>query len=1139
MNTGWLRFFKKLVWGFFATLAAFCIFLLIVIFILVNSNSAQTQLFNYATSFLNDIGIHWQAGTSDISAKTHIRFKDLNIRFEDNLPLAGKIAIETFQLNYNLREILSRHVIVENFIVRGLDAKLTLESKQMPVEEESTELEFVDIKSIFDSIPGNLELKQIALSDINILLDISSNGSITKAQLSDFSLDFSGLVSSKKTNLTWSLGVPLNVQHEVVSDKGQLRATSRLNFETQGSLDYASKGDMWSLQFKTKKLEIEANDTRVELDDDTNKQSFSFALGEFRLSLSQELTRELVESLEETVLFGLENSRFALSGDLKFDDLSIRQKSGSSNPMQLFIPKVAINHSLNTRLLPTNHLSQAITGDLSLNFSSKPLKIINNNEQTLIHDLAAFIDGGVETGKFRLGADLSMASIQTKLATGLNGIHLNLDSRGDMEGKRIDLDSKLSISEQTILTMGIVAENLKKQTLLSANGFVSMWRIGQIGRINALYQKPLGRLEINLAQKVELVNEKPVWDYDLSKWPEFDAGWKNTIDINQLDSGTKVYVNQVQVKSQGRLDTAKMNGSVDVRMKKIWHPMFKRTFDGSCDLTFRVDSDLKSMNADLDIGIEEQNIFVLTSKLEDAKGKLSLNNKAMLKTNSLLYELSEKLKSLDSLGEIQLTLEQTGRVQHSLDSAFQLDAKAIQQSLVESELSFALTQSKVGDKPFILLNKPVTATMTARMRDDTLTVDLASDIRAIDIPELGSVDAIKLSVKGNVGQITPSKKISIETKLSVLSPRPAPELTKGVELSKLNLNIESNASMYMNDLEDVNLKAFKLRIGDNLLKLAGNGTYVSGGKARVKFLAESDLGSALAAAMPAEGKVRIPIEFRSLKDNIYALDLAPEFHSVSIEYGDLSIRNLNGLIKVKESIKLSDDGRFGFSYLDDFNPFARVDYESIQQLYRSKPVFWFESLRLPKGQVIGPLTAQPEVRQNLVLLNNVTLNAFDGSLVGRVLINIDPNDPNIGFLGRFTRIKPALMAKSDKVYKGNEYISGRSAFVFDITKRLAKGRFDITTIGKAQLLDILNILDPKYEDSQINNARKALALSYPEKVSVEMDQGLMNMTVKLSGILSKSINIHSIPLTPLIQAHLSGVFSSFEQIFKAEDLGDG
>jgi hypothetical protein len=144
MNTGWLRFFKKLVWGFFATLTAFCIFLLIVIFILVNSNSAQTQLFNYATSFLNDIGIHWQAGTSDISAKTHIRFKDLNIRFEDNLPLAGEIGIETFQLNYNLREILSRHVIVENFIVRGLDAKLTLDSKERPVEEERAELKFVD-----------------------------------------------------------------------------------------------------------------------------------------------------------------------------------------------------------------------------------------------------------------------------------------------------------------------------------------------------------------------------------------------------------------------------------------------------------------------------------------------------------------------------------------------------------------------------------------------------------------------------------------------------------------------------------------------------------------------------------------------------------------------------------------------------------------------------------------------------------------------------------------------------------------------------------------------------------------------------------------------------------------------------------
>lgn len=82
-------------------------------------------------------------------------------------------------------------------------------------------------------------------------------------------------------------------------------------------------------------------------------------------------------------------------------------------------------------------------------------------------------------------------------------------------------------------------------------------------------------------------------------------------------------------------------------------------------------------------------------------------------------------------------------------------------------------------------------------------------------------------------------------------------------------------------------------------------------------------------------------------------------------------------------------------------------------------------------------------------------------------------------------------------------MAGRAAVVFEIRKRLTTGRIDMTTLGKQQLMSLLDVLDPNGADEQIGMARTALRAAYPKFVNMDFGQGLMDLTVGLGESLQQ------------------------------------
>ena len=84
------------------------------------------------------------------------------------------------------------------------------------------------------------------------------------------------------------------------------------------------------------------------------------------------------------------------------------------------------------------------------------------------------------------------------------------------------------------------------------------------------------------------------------------------------------------------------------------------------------------------------------------------------------------------------------------------------------------------------------------------------------------------------------------------------------------------------------------------------------------------------------------------------------------------------------------------------------------------------------------------------------------------------------------------------------------------------GRVQIVRIGKAHLLDLLKLVDPYGENTDINRVRLALKVGYPKFIRLVFQDGFLKIKVKLGGV-AKLVSIQEasdIPLEPLINHYL-------------------
>lgn len=102
-------------------------------------------------------------------------------------------------------------------------------------------------------------------------------------------------------------------------------------------------------------------------------------------------------------------------------------------------------------------------------------------------------------------------------------------------------------------------------------------------------------------------------------------------------------------------------------------------------------------------------------------------------------------------------------------------------------------------------------------------------------------------------------------------------------------------------------------------------------------------------------------------------------------------------------------------------------------------------------------------------------------------------------------------------------MSGRSGLVINLNSGTIDGRVDVTQIGKTQLLTLLNVMDPHFENEKFNLARNALSVAYPTFIQMSFQDGYMDMNVKLEGFPLPEIPLRGVPISSWVSGATSDV----------------
>ncbi len=499
-----------------------------------------------------------------------------------------------------------------------------------------------------------------------------------------------------------------------------------------------------------------------------------------------------------------------------------------------------------------------------------------------------------------------------------------------------------------------------------------------------------------------------------------------------------------------------------------------------------------------------------------------------------MQNIVEAAKALDDLGGLRISSQHQISLVHGAERLQDIKSLDLNRIKADLQLTQVLEQTPVGQaKRRISWQEPLrldSRIQIAQGRGELLTRLVEPKLTAQD---LASVNNLQTLIKASVRNLQKPNSGEVKVMVDADSIELLKEIPEQEHIQKL---LRKFKVVFHGNLENKDLFTIKtLFVGlhDTLFQFKGQGAFRLNSQGYFDGMVDSQIGSVTDAPVKGTGRMQIPIKLVLFDKTRLSVDADPRFQNFSVQYGDIAVKNVNGGIYIHEELQIQD-GRVGFLYLNTMNPFARVDYDSLEPYVSERPALSLEQLRY-KHIVAGPFNQNFEVRQNLILLNELKIDLLQGSALGRYYLDLHPDRLQLGFLGRFSGIQSELLKEPSKRSPPKDWaaLSGRMAVNFDIRKRLATGRLDLTEIGQRQLMSLLDVLDPEYKDEQMVMARRALRVSYPQGVAISMEQGLMDLGINLGGVISKDIFIRSIPLTGLINAKAGEALQQIEKLLQS------
>jgi len=488
------------------------------------------------------------------------------------------------------------------------------------------------------------------------------------------------------------------------------------------------------------------------------------------------------------------------------------------------------------------------------------------------------------------------------------------------------------------------------------------------------------------------------------------------------------------------------------------------------------------------------------------------------------------LRHLDFAGQIDFANGEFGKWKVDTKLQLKLADKATNQPLQTSGLTtIAQISRAVNGKIPVSFTKPLTVEHNVELGTQKADVEINAVIPHVDIDKFGSVDETKLKVTAHSVGLSGPKNVDLflqlkQGRITVQERESVELLKKGASIAGLEMNIRAS----LKDGVRFALEEFKANFDESAVVITAQAT---GNTMTKDAQGQLNLSVLIPANFPEvggqkiSGRIEIPAHLALYRGREANLSGSVGLSDFSVSKTNVTLSGISGRFPFSE--RLNWDGKnVRFTELINENPFERVDFERVRPLLQEAEPLNIRELRW-EDKTYGPFVGFFSLAQNMLYAHQFDLDLGTGHVNGEFFLDFYPANLQFGLLSRLIGINlvQVLPAKFlAKMPVGDKNVSMRSGFVLGLNHATIDGRVDITEIGGPQLVAMINVLDPNYEDEKMNKVRGLLDIGYPTSVGLKFAEGYMDMDIGLDILgLKQMENIHEIPIASMVSTATSGI----------------
>lgn len=1077
-----------------------------------------------------DFNLDSQVGELSIDLLGRVSLSQFQARWENSEIGSADLQVEAVSLRFSLFELLRRRLQVSSVEMTGPKVSLKLQMPETKPDEKAPENPLALIRQLIENPPVALKVDLVSvknaeldvevfekLNSINVKAsDLNFTASVHTAnkKLSvevELAVDPEGQVGSGETNLKLTAGrftqgvrkaefeahlsflartgVELNFTQsanpQLILESLAMRAqfnSLRMSseFEQQGSASIASDEMSAGLSLSSparlnlsKIFELEQV-SGADFVDGIGNAAFQ-TLTDFSISMNQKLNWKAMKLTANLVQHETSveiETQLGIDTDLQFTDSEIVLRAADSG-LEFMV----------TRLLAKSPAIESLTEFLQLNRlnlmeikSPLSLKLSKPEFSALSEPLR-----GMRVTELKAAPKVFINN-KTKPVLG-GDVKLSHGDDGFINGA---VATQLDMSEELITLLPALKKVASESGLLQVDSSLAFNVDTKLSDLHLLTSSPL--------LKKSLLN--------------FDYGVKVN-QKTQAPAGSEV---ALQLK-----DGLEISGRGQI--KQLLNPS---AAEASALLTLG-----KTQLADLRVNVE--------NKIK----QLSASGVAQLNAPLSLREISPLLGELAKLGGLRVDAQWDLRLPHMHASALQLDfsrVSALKPVLkLKSQLSVVEKATlPLFEKQILQFGEPLEVSSTVALNSGRVLLDAN-----YALPKIGT-NALLL-VKGVKGQAKlatsfPFKNV-VQLKMDTSIQELNPDKSLGVPPEALpylkSLKARIAAKVDLNGTAEV--ESVDLSTGNDLVFLkAQGGSDLNIENSRFSGELDIKLPPAFRYGIRSEDKVefggRIRADWQATQKSLKSLRLRGTLNldDFTARHSLGAIEKVKGTVPFEQMLETPDLKSLRWSYLISDNPFKRVDTSKFTPLTADDSLFTVERISvLDRG--FGPLRARVSLKQNMLNVDKLDADLFEGVLAGQAYVDIQPSNFTTGVQGRITKLNTSLLSKSKKPPPPAP-LSARLSLMLDLSRSLIEGRADVTEIGKNQLLAFIDVLDPNGADALLNKARLGLGVGYPRYVGLMMQSGFLDMNVALGGVVEQNVEIKNLPLSPIVNAKTQDIVKIMREV---------